>query len=448
MGEPAVDIRFGTDQYIQCTAVTPEPDKTLPIFNNPDVPTSVRTYYERSAVNVFSCQRPVTKVGPNGEEESWMLKTYFSTEETFPTVLRRSEVVDIQTIEISPIESALNDVREKTKELNILKVRYTNLSQTGQAVSTNALAMSLDSAVDAPGNGGISLYREAFLSPVYLVENPDRADQVQKLREAIDEQVRTIDACLKLHRALCPEEMKPFHETLERFFRKNFIEEIRRLSVDAISPIETSTSPSLQHPAHMGSLTHLHERNRSQGSNVTGATARSKNFYIPPLELGNSIYKPPASPRSLRTQLADGISVVSGQGAPLPNSGIKDVPFNKQTPLQRNLADLAKNGFTGIGVGNGQNAGSDPVLGGTSALGHETLSAGSPHGSFVNVGTTLPPASTIAGSAASLMTSNIGTSIGSIKGRFSRLGSLNFGRHGRDGRHGHGAHTHAHAHHG
>ena len=46
MGEPSVDIQFGTDQYIQCTAVTPEPDKTLPVFNNPDVPTAVRMYYE------------------------------------------------------------------------------------------------------------------------------------------------------------------------------------------------------------------------------------------------------------------------------------------------------------------------------------------------------------------------------------------------------------------
>ena len=215
-----------------------------------------------SAVNVFSCQRPVTKVGPNGEEESWVLKTYFSTEEMFPTVLRRSEIVDIQTIEISPIESALNNIRDKTKELNILKVRYTNLAKTGQAVSTNALSMSLDSAVDAPGNGGVSLYREAFVSPVYLIENPDRSDQVQRLREAIEEQVQTIDACLKLHKELCPPEMMPFHETLERFFRKNFLDEIRRLSIDVTSRDESSLIS--RHPAHMGSLTHLHERNRSQ----------------------------------------------------------------------------------------------------------------------------------------------------------------------------------------
>ena len=46
LGDPPVDIRFGSDQYIQCTAVVPEPDRELPIFTNPDVPPQIRTYYE------------------------------------------------------------------------------------------------------------------------------------------------------------------------------------------------------------------------------------------------------------------------------------------------------------------------------------------------------------------------------------------------------------------
>lgn len=50
MGDPPVDIRFGNDQYIQCTAVTPEPNRTLPIFTSPDVPLAVRTYYEHRCV--------------------------------------------------------------------------------------------------------------------------------------------------------------------------------------------------------------------------------------------------------------------------------------------------------------------------------------------------------------------------------------------------------------
>ena len=46
MGDPPIDVRFGTDQYIQCSAVTPEPDKTMTIFTSPDVPAPVKAYYE------------------------------------------------------------------------------------------------------------------------------------------------------------------------------------------------------------------------------------------------------------------------------------------------------------------------------------------------------------------------------------------------------------------
>lgn len=138
---------------------------------------------------MFSCERSVAKVGLSGDEETWIVKAYFTTEETFPTVLRRSEVVDIQTIDISPIESAINDVVQKTKELVALRARYSTLAKTGQIISTNALSMTLNTAVDAPVSSGVSLYREAFLSPEYLVQNPDRADLVQKLRDAIDDQV-------------------------------------------------------------------------------------------------------------------------------------------------------------------------------------------------------------------------------------------------------------------
>lgn len=45
-GEPPVDVRFGSDQYIQITAVTPEPNRDLPMFTNPDVPPQIRNYYE------------------------------------------------------------------------------------------------------------------------------------------------------------------------------------------------------------------------------------------------------------------------------------------------------------------------------------------------------------------------------------------------------------------
>jgi len=48
--DPPVDIRFGTDKYIQCVTVAPEPDKTSAIFTSPDVPEPIKAYYEHRFV--------------------------------------------------------------------------------------------------------------------------------------------------------------------------------------------------------------------------------------------------------------------------------------------------------------------------------------------------------------------------------------------------------------
>lgn len=129
------------------------------------------------------------KITRDGSEELWLEKTYFTTEETFPTVLRRSEVVGLEVVEISPLENALNEVKLKTKELTALHMRYQALAKTSQLVSTNALAMSLNSAVDAPANTGVASYRQMFFGPDYVARNPERAELVEKLRAAIDDQV-------------------------------------------------------------------------------------------------------------------------------------------------------------------------------------------------------------------------------------------------------------------
>ena len=146
-------------------------------------------YPSCSAIKFFSYERQVTKIAPDGTEEVWTEKTYLTTEEMFPTVLRRSEVVAVQVIEISPVQSALQEIEASTRELAGLSMRFSALAKTQQSVPTNALAMALNSVVDVPVTGGISAYRQAYLTGDYVARYPERAEEVQKLREAIDEQV-------------------------------------------------------------------------------------------------------------------------------------------------------------------------------------------------------------------------------------------------------------------
>ena len=207
-GDPPVDIRFGTDQHIQVTAVTPEPNRTLPIFTCPDVPPAVRSYYEHrqvvyarmgilvlsvgdSSVNAFSSTRPITKPDREGNEEVWLEKTCYTTEQAFPTVLRRSDITEWEVVEISPVDHAYNEVEQKTRELDSLHLRYSALAKTTQVFSTNALSMTLNSVVDPPAES-IPGYREAFFNLAYVTRHSDREEQVERLRTAIDDHVSCV----------------------------------------------------------------------------------------------------------------------------------------------------------------------------------------------------------------------------------------------------------------
>jgi dedicator of cytokinesis protein 3 len=150
---------------------------------------SVLTKYT-SATNSFSSSRQYHKQARDGSEEIWTKRIYYTTEEKFPTVLRRSQVINMATLEISPVEAALEEVEQKTKELSSLFSRYDTLAKTSQQVSTNPLAMSLNSAVDTPVSSGISFYKQSFFNPDYLARNPERANVVERLNLAIEAHVR------------------------------------------------------------------------------------------------------------------------------------------------------------------------------------------------------------------------------------------------------------------
>ena len=138
---------------------------------------------------MFSYSRPIPKSARDGTEEVWIEKTYLTTEEYFPTVLRRSEVIQTQVDNVSPVETALLEVEQRTRELAGLNMKYSSLAKTAQQISTNVLAMSLNAAVDAPLNSGVGAFRQVFLSEEYVARHPERAEQIEKLGAAIDEQV-------------------------------------------------------------------------------------------------------------------------------------------------------------------------------------------------------------------------------------------------------------------
>lgn len=118
----------------------------------------------------------------------WLEKTCYTTEQAFPTVLRRSDITEWEVAEISPVDHAYNEVEQKTRELDSLHLRYSALAKTAQIFSTNTLSMTLNGAVDPPADT-IPAYRETFFTVMYLARHADREEQVDRLRAAIDDHV-------------------------------------------------------------------------------------------------------------------------------------------------------------------------------------------------------------------------------------------------------------------
>lgn len=95
-------------------------------------------------------------------------------------------------MELSPIDSALLDVEEQTKELSQLHVKFEVLSKMDSVTSTNDLAMALNEIVDAPPENGLELYRTTFFTQEYVSSHSSQEQSVAKLRQAVDDLVCTV----------------------------------------------------------------------------------------------------------------------------------------------------------------------------------------------------------------------------------------------------------------
>ncbi|OBZ90658.1 Dedicator of cytokinesis protein 3 [Choanephora cucurbitarum] len=233
-------------QYLQITPVTAIADVDLiSCLSNPNTPESIKKYYSFNNVSKFSFSRPIVKENdpsdkPEDKPESevlnlWTEKIEFICEDRFPTIVRRSKIVSSHSQLISPIENAVLAMENKNKELMALDKKYSAYIPRGnrrapvlsQPININPFSMSLNGAVDAPVNGGVPLYKRAFLTKEYWDKNPEMHHWIDRLQMAIYDQVRVIQKCLETHNKLVSSEMRPFHTTLTEFFHKNFAEEIK-----------------------------------------------------------------------------------------------------------------------------------------------------------------------------------------------------------------------------
>lgn len=188
------------------------------------LPKNVATYREHNDLSVFIYAKGLQKdkKNPNEFRHLWVQKTSIVTAESFPSNRRRMECKSRREVLVSPIENAIQTMKNKNAELRE-KVAVVASAPAGP-VDVGPLSMNLNGMIDAAVNGGTNKYIEAFLSAKYIEENPGAeasdlaARQQIELKESISEQIAELKLGLDVFGKRCDEKLKGLYDHLCGFY--------------------------------------------------------------------------------------------------------------------------------------------------------------------------------------------------------------------------------------
>ncbi|KAK0389792.1 hypothetical protein NLU13_3365 [Sarocladium strictum] len=174
---PAAHIVTGGDvdevegQYLVVSAVTPHRDLTHHVFQRARVPQVIRDFLLSSHPQVFSMSTKRHTTGP--VHEHYAEKLVYTTEEPFPTIMRRSEVIEITEIRLTAHETALERIVRKSQEMSALERRIAD----GEDDLSQTLMDAVQNSVSPSSESSVACYRELLPAKHRGIEEDKDEDQ-------------------------------------------------------------------------------------------------------------------------------------------------------------------------------------------------------------------------------------------------------------------------------
>lgn len=312
-------------QYLFVTTVEPDPENRLDKKSIRPTP-GAKEYHSRLNLCRFSFARPLP--GNTSPLDLWVEKTTYETYQSFPTIVKRSEIKSVSIQKISPLENALQILQAKTSDLVDLESSFKN-GKADQGVISR-LDLVLSGAVDSPVNGGIQIYR-AFLEDEDLRIEPKSAPMILALENTFLDYATAIQRCLAIHGKVVPVTLKPLHLSLVELFNRNFAPELTTLS-DGISYIDQVRNGTVQRQGPLSANFYGKTGINSNGTNGTpvdnanGSNGSSNPPTIGSLGLGNTDYEDTESKANLDSLLGNAIAasdiLIRGSTSSATNSSL------------------------------------------------------------------------------------------------------------------------------
>ncbi|WZH46096.1 uncharacterized protein QYS62_007166 [Fusarium acuminatum] len=238
---PAAQIVTGGDvddvegQFLMISAVTPHRDLNHQVFQRARVPQVVRDFLLSSHPQTFSISTRRNTTGPVKEHSAE--KLVFTTADAFPTILRRSEVVDAQEINLGAHETALERIVRKTQEMTALEHRVND----GNGDHAQLLLDAVSVSVNPFSENSVACYRQLLPQPKEVDEDADEdedqeAPEVQltpqdsAIKMALVDHAIMIKRCLAMFARSPNELLSSKHDELQRCFESTFATEIAYLT--------------------------------------------------------------------------------------------------------------------------------------------------------------------------------------------------------------------------
>ncbi|KAL2167255.1 hypothetical protein VTG60DRAFT_1483 [Thermothelomyces hinnuleus] len=238
-------------QFLVISALNPHRDLSHHVYQRARVPQVIRDYLVSAHPQRFSVTVKRNTAGPPAEH--YTEKVVYTTAESFPTILRRSEIVSVEEVRLSAKETALERIVRKTAEMSALEKKVAE----GEGGDENAqlLLDAVSISLNPNSESSVVVYRDLVPgmsrtgepSPAREFDEEDAgAPQLGSQENAI--KMALVDHAIMLKRCLATfsksgnELLTKRVEELQRFFESTYAPEIAIFT--PAQPLRSTISPS------------------------------------------------------------------------------------------------------------------------------------------------------------------------------------------------------------
>ena len=189
---PTGEIDNVEGQFLQVSAVNPYRDLQHTLYQRSKVPQSTRDFILSSQPNRFTVTSRRHSPKHNVKDQ-WIEKTIYTTADSFPTILRRSEIISVDVTPLSPLQTAVERTTRKTSELAVLEKRILEGDESSFFNMTDAIK----SSVNPDSTTSVAQYRELLPQPDEAGED-DEAEQEEIEGKPQDPQFQLLENALKV----------------------------------------------------------------------------------------------------------------------------------------------------------------------------------------------------------------------------------------------------------